>query len=150
MKRLLAAVTLAWTAMAHGAPPAVGEIARLQRQADGGDARAAFHLGRNYRNGIGVETDSRRARALIEAAALKRHPPAMFIMANMLMSGEGGLADQTAARTWLEEAADLDHPEALQMLALCLREGTMGYVIDEMRSAHLMRKAAHAMKHRHG
>ncbi|MES2899158.1 MAG: tetratricopeptide repeat protein [Pseudomonadota bacterium] len=149
MKRLLAAAMLACATLAHGAPLSSGDVTQLQRKTDEGDARAAFYLGRMYRNGIGVPADARRAFELIEMAALKRHAPAMFILSNMLAAGEGCVADEQRARSWLEAAAELDHPEALQQLGLTLNIGAMGYPVDQVRAAQLLRNAAHAMKHRH-
>lgn len=149
MRRLVVAALVMCAMLAHGESVMASDVSQMQRKDDSGDARAAFHLGRLYRNGIGVAADSKRAFQLIESAALKRHPPAMLILSNMLASGEAGRADQAAARSWLEGAADLDYPEALQQLALVLHAGAMGYSADPVRSALLFRKAAHAMKHRH-
>ena len=139
----------ACAAWVHAAPPERNDIARLQARADAGEVRAAFDLGRMYRNGIAVVRDSPRAYLLIEAAARGRHAPAMFILSNMLAAGEGTAPDEARARQWLEDAAELEYPEAMQQLALHLRGGTLGYSPDEARSAQLVRKMAHAMKHRH-
>ncbi len=114
-----------------------------------GEARASFDTGRMYRHGTGVARDSGRAFTLIEASALKRHAPAMFTLSNMLAAGEGRPADLALARHWLQAAADLEYPEAMQQLAMNLRDGAMGYERDEVLAAHLLRKMAHAMKHRH-
>ncbi len=149
MKQLAGALLLACASLAKGATPADADMPQLQRKLVQGDARASFYMGRLYRNGIGVAADARRAFGLIEAAALQGHPAAMFILSNMLAAGEGAAQDEARARHWLEAAADLDHPEALQQLALNLNIGAMGYPVDQVRAAHLLRKAAHAMKHRH-
>lgn len=149
MKRWVASGLFACAAFVHAAPLATDDIARLQARADAGEVRAAFDLGRMYRNGIAVARDSRKAYLLIEAAARKRHAPAMFILSNMLAAGEGTAPDEAGARQWLEDAAELEYPEAMQQLALHLRGGALGFVPDEARSAQLVRKMAHAMKHRH-
>jgi TPR repeat protein len=111
-------------------------------------AQSMFELGRKYRHGDGVRRDSARAFALIEGAASGGDPAAMFTVSNMLEAGEGTTKDRAAAKKWLEAAAERDSPEALQALALNLQDGTMGYEVDLVRSAQLMRVAAHAMKHR--
>ena len=110
--------------------------------------QAQFELGRSYRHGAGVHADAARAVALIRAAALRGHAPAMFTLSNMLVEGEGAARDLAQARHWLEAAAALDYPEALQQLALNTQGGVMGYERDEARSAQLMRQAAHALRHR--
>jgi TPR repeat protein len=112
-------------------------------------AAGDFDLGRRYRHGDGVRRDSVRAFALIERAAVKGDPAAMFTLSNMLAAGEGTGANLDAARTWLEKAADLEYPQALQQLALNLQDGLMGYAVDRDRSAQFMREAAHALRHRH-
>ncbi len=113
--------------------------------AQGADS-TAFDQGRQLR-----ATDSARAFALIEAAARAGHTPAMFILSSMLMAGEGAPRDEARGRQWLEQAAEEDNPEAMQQLALYLQDGAGGYPRDEQRAAQLLRKMAHALKHRaHG
>ncbi len=123
MKRLflaaLAALVLAQPAMAqHG---------------DEGDS--AFRRGLAHRSG-----DPALAVHWLGVAASRGMPEAMFVLANMLLDGEGVPRDEAAARRWLEAAAELDYPEAWQQLALLEP--------DPQRSAQLMRRAAHALSHR--
>jgi len=108
-----------------------------------------FELGRQYRHGDGVRRDTTRAFALIERAAIKGQPAAMFTLSNMLEAGEGTAVNRAAAHQWLEAAAELEYPQALQQLALNLQDGLMGYETDPARSAQLLREAEHALKHRH-
>lgn len=103
----------------------------------------AFDLGRQLRG-----SDSVRAFALIEQAARSGHVPAMFILSSMLASGEGRAKDAASARAWLEKAVEEEHPEAMQQLAMHLQDGSGGYARDEQRAALLLRKMAHALKHR--
>ncbi len=111
--------------------------------------QADFDLGRQYRNGVGVERDSARAHALIKSAARRGHAHAMFILSGMLAAGEGAPRDLAASRRWLEAAAELALPVAMQQLAMNLREGAPGFERDEARAAQLMNEVAHAMKHTH-
>ncbi len=113
-----------------------------------GDGQAQFQQGRNYRNGVGVKADAARACVLFDAAAERGHAAAMFTLSNMLASGEGCAMDIVRARRMLEAAGELEYPEALQQIALHAGEGSMGYERDQALSAQMMRKAAHAMKHR--
>jgi TPR repeat protein len=124
MKRLFAAslvlLMLAQPAMAqHGDE---GDIAyrRGLMYRGGGDAALAVHW-------LGV-------------AAGRGMPEAMFVLANMLLDGEGGPRDEAAARRWLEAAAALDYPEAWQQLGLM--------ETDPEKAAQYMRRAAHALTHR--
>ena len=113
--------------------------------ATGATAKSAalFAHGLRLRNGIGVRTDAQRAFDLIMQAARDGHPAAMFTLSNMLAHGEGAMQDIGAAQVWLQAAADVDYPEALQQLAL--------QEPDPVKSAQLMRSAAHALRHRaHG
>lgn len=73
-------------------------------------------------------------------AAGRGMPEAMFLLANMLLEGEGAARDEAAARRWLEAATELDYPEAWQQLALMEK--------DPARAAQLMRRAGHALLHR--
>ncbi|QYF93277.1 SEL1-like repeat protein [Massilia sp. PAMC28688] len=106
----------------------------------------SFDQGRQLR-----KSDSARALVLIEAAAKAGHAPAMFILSSMLMAGEGTARDEARARQWLERAVDEDNPEAMQQLAYYLQDGLGGYARDEQHAAQLLRRMAHALRHRaHG
>ena len=123
MKRLLltvlAAVLLAQPAMAQ----------------HGDEVDIAFQRGLLHRSG-----DPALAVHWLGVAAARGMPEAMFVLANMLLDGEGVPRDDAAARRWLEAAAELDYPEAWQQLALLEP--------DPQRAAQLMRRAAHALTHR--
>lgn len=127
MKRLvltvLAAVLLVQPAMAQ----------------HGDEVDVAFQRGLLHRSG-----DPSLALHWLGVAAARGMPEAMFVLANMLLEGEGegkgGVRDEAAARRWLEAAAELDYPEAWQQLALLEP--------DPQRAAQLMRRAAHALTHR--
>jgi len=124
MKRLvvilLAALTLAQPAAAqHGDE---GDIAyrRALVYKSGGDGALAVHW-------LGV-------------AASRGMPEAMFMLATMLLEGEGAPRDEAQARRWLEAAAELDYPEAWQQLGMMEQ--------DPQKAAQYMRRAAHALTHR--
>jgi len=104
------------------------------------EARSAYQLALQVRNGDGVPADPVRARALLTQAAQGGVAPAMFVLSNMLAAGEGGPLDAKEARRWLEMAGELGYPEALQQLAMTES--------DPRKAELLMRQAAHAMMHR--
>jgi TPR repeat protein len=105
----------------------------LAQHGDEGDM--AFRRGLAYRSG-----DPALALHWLGVAASRGMPEAMFVLANMLLDGDGGPRDEAGARRWLEAAAELDYPEAWQQLALMEP--------DPQRAAQLMRRAAHALTHR--
>ena len=101
----------------------------------GDEADIAFRRGLAHR-----ANDPALAVHWLGVAASRGMPEAMFVLANMLLDGQGGPRDEAAARRWLEAAAELDYPEAWQQLALLEP--------DPARAAQLMRRAAHALGHR--
>jgi len=124
MKRLLAALlaalVLAQPALAqHGDE---GDIAfrRAQVYRDGGQPALAAHW--------------------LDVAAARGMPEAMFLLAVMLLEGEGVAKDEAQARRWLEAAAQLDYPEAWQQLGMMEK--------DPEKAAQYMRRAGHALTHR--
>jgi TPR repeat protein len=106
----------------------------MAQHGDEGDI--AFRRGLAYRSG----GDAALAVHWLAVAAGRGMPEAMFMLANMLLDGDGVPRDEAAARRWLEAAAELDYPEAWQQLALM--------ETDPERAAQLMRRAAHALTHR--
>ncbi|UVW26970.1 tetratricopeptide repeat protein [Massilia sp. H6] len=125
MKRILV-MTLAAALLVH---PAMAQ--------HGDEVDIAFQRALVHRSG-----DPALALHWLGVAAARGMPEAMFLLANMLLEGEGkgGVRDEAAARRWLEAAAELDYPEAWQQLALLEP--------DPQRAAQLMRRAAHALTHR--
>ncbi|MCC2959267.1 hypothetical protein LK540_02350 [Massilia sp. IC2-278] len=131
MRALVLACALVCTSTAHAGAAPVDTAP---------DAKAAYRLALQVRNGDGVAPDPASARLLLTQAAEGGVPAAMFVLSNMLAAGEGGPADAQEARRWLELAGDLGYPEALQQLAMLEP--------DPRKAELLMRQAAHAMMHR--
>lgn len=124
MKRVilaaLAALMLAQPAMAQHGDEADIALRRGMMYRDGGDAALAAHW-------LGV-------------AAARGMPEAMFLLANMLLEGDGVPKDEAAARRWLHEATQLDYPEAWQQLGMMEK--------DPEKAGRYFRRAAHALTHR--
>ncbi|MFN3792385.1 tetratricopeptide repeat protein [Massilia sp.] len=124
MKRLIvaamAACLLAQPVLAQHGDEADVALKRGLTHRDGGDAALAAHW-------LGV-------------AAARGVPEAMFLLANMLLEGDGVPKDEAAARRWLEQATQLDYPEAWQQLGMMER--------DPEKAAQYFRRAAHALTHR--
>ncbi|WP_288379612.1 tetratricopeptide repeat protein [uncultured Massilia sp.] len=102
----------------------------------GDEGDIAYRRALTYRSG----GDAALALHWLEVAASRGMPEAMFMLATMLLDGEGGPRDEAAARRWLEAAAELDYPEAWQQLGLM--------ETDPEKAGQYMRRAAHALSHR--
>lgn len=124
MKRVLAA---ALAAMLLAQPV-------MAQHGDEGDI--AFRRGIAYRD----NGDAALAAHWLGVAAARGMPEAMFLLANMLLEGDGVPKDEAAARHWLEQATQLDYPEAWQQLGMMEK--------DPEKAAQYMRRAAHALTHR--
>jgi TPR repeat protein len=116
----LAASMLVQPAVAQHGDEADIALRRGMMHRDGGDAVLAAHW-------LGV-------------AAARGMPEAMFLLANMLLEGDGVPKDEAAARRWLHEATQLDYPEAWQQLGMMEK--------DPEKAAQYFRRAAHALTHR--
>lgn len=128
MKRLLIA---ALAALALG--PGLAPLAMAQHGDEGDIA---------YRRGLAHKSGGEAALAAhwLGVAAARGMPEAMFMLATMLLDGDGVPRDEAAARRWLEAAAEQDYPEAWQQLGLLEQ--------DPQKAAQYMRRASHALSHR--
>jgi len=117
---VLAASMLVQPAVAQHGDEADIALRRGMMHRDGGDAALAAHW-------LGV-------------AAARGMPEAMFLLANMLLEGDGVPKDEAAARRWLHEATQLDYPEAWQQLGMMEK--------NPEKAAQYFRRAAHALTHR--
>lgn len=82
-------------------------MARLQREADGGNALSAYNLGRIYYTGFdGIPRNDATALRWFSLAAKAGHPGAEAQFGQMLYNGIGGSPDQSTALTWVKSAAD--------------------------------------------
>lgn len=80
-------------------------IARLQREAQAGNAQSQYNLGRIYYTGYGVAIDLVQARRWFCQAAASDHPPAASQCGAMMYNGQGGPADTVAAMAMIRDAA---------------------------------------------
>lgn len=106
----------------------------LAQHGDEGDI--AFRRGTAYRD----NGEAALAAHWLGVAASRGMPEAMFLLANMLLEGDGVPKDEAAARRWLEQATQMDYPEAWQQLGMMEK--------DPEKAAQYMRRAAHALTHR--
>ncbi len=123
MKRLLIAVLASMLAQPV-----------LAQHGDEGDI--ALRRGMAYRDG----GNPALAAHWLGVAAARGMPEAMFLLANLLLEGDGLPKDEAQARRWLLEAAQMDYPEAWQQLGMMEK--------DPEKAGQYMRRAAHALTHR--
>ena len=116
----------------------------LEMAAARGQEAAAHYLGLIERQGGHPQA----ARPWLERAARVGYADSQFLLAQMLLQGEGGEPDLSAARHWLEAAAEQDHPEATLQLLMARRQGQLGYEADPQAERHLWMEAQHALRHR--
>jgi hypothetical protein len=100
----------------RGVPKDNAEILRwLQQGADWGDANSAVDLGRAYAEGTFVPQDWDHARKLFaQAAAVARHPAALFYLGEIYEKGSGVTADATKALMYYLLAAHYGSEPAKQ------------------------------------
>ena len=85
-------------------------IARIQSEAEAGNAQSQFNLGRIYYTGYGVTQKDATARKWFCAAAEQDHPIAKSQCASMLYYGQGGAVDKVQAMAYLKDAAQKGDP----------------------------------------
>lgn len=103
------------------------DIAKLQRQAEQGDAvaqsNAQSNLGLMYDLGHGVPQDYAKAAAWYEKAAAQGHTMAQNNLGAMYASGQGVPQDYTKAKEWYEKAASQGFVGAQSNLGLLYAHG---------------------------
>ena len=80
----------------------------------GGNADAQYLLGLMYLNGVGVASDTARARALLQSAAEHGQAAAAYVLAAELAHTPDAPAD--SAQRWLERSAKLGYVRATEVL----------------------------------
>ena len=118
---LVALVLLAHPAVAQQPAP---DRAVVQREAEAGDADAAYMLGRMYLDAVGGGEDKVQARAWLTKAAKAGHVRASVLLGLLLMAGQGGAADRDAARPLFLYAAAAGDSTALYHLGVLFAEGS--------------------------
>ena len=94
----------------------IAAVPYLERAVNGGQPEAQHMLATLYRDGIGVERNAGRARALYEQAARQHHAPSMFNLADMLR--QGGREDRARAVELYKQLACMRDELQIQPLAV--------------------------------
>jgi len=77
-----------------------------------GLVEAQYELGQLYEKGMGVRTDSTKARSLYEKAANQNHIQALEKMAEFVSEGIGGHRHLDEAKQWSDKAQSLKDEKA--------------------------------------
>ncbi len=120
---------------------AVYDVRYLLRQAEQGDARAAFLLGTRFASGRGAARDDSEAFRWFEKAAEAGLAEAQYNLGVMYASGRGVVRNMAAAARWYEEAANQGIAEAQFNIGTLYALGA-GVDKDEVRAAEWLRRAA--------
>ena len=90
-------------------------LARLQSEAEGGNAQSQYNLGRVYYTGYGVPVSLELARRWFCQAAAGDHPPAAAQCAAMMYNGQAGPVDKAGALAMLRDASGKGEPYAMAL-----------------------------------
>ncbi len=113
----------------------------MLRQAEQGDARAAFVLGTRFASGRGAARDDGEAFRWFEQAAEGGLAEAQYNLGVMYASGRGVVRNMVAAARWYKEAANQGIAEAQFNIGTLFALGA-GVEKDEIRAAEWLQRAA--------
>ena len=114
------------------------DIAKLQKDAEAGDALAQLNLGAAYDNGMGVKRDIEQALIWYQKAAEQGLAEAQFNLAHLLVTEE---ISTVAAAEWMLKAAEQGMVDAEFLMGVIYAEG-IGVEIDPVESRRWLEKAA--------
>lgn len=116
-------------------------IARLQQQAQSGDAKAQLALGERYLDGIDIEKNSFRALEWFKKSAEQGNPDAQYKLGRAYGKGIGVAKDAVKAVEWYQKAADNGNADGLGSLGASYSNGD-GVRKDEEKGFRLIQEAA--------
>jgi TPR repeat protein len=126
---LSAALIAGGTRAACGVPPAQGNfvesspIEQLQKDAEGGNAKAQYVLGCCYNGDHGWKRDPAKAAKWWKMAAARGLADAQFCLGLSCFLGEGVPKDVAGAVAWWKKAAEQDQADAQYFLGLSYHTG---------------------------
>ena len=116
-------------------------LTKLRREAEGGDAVAAWKLGKIYAEGLEAEQDWGRAAEWYRKAALAGNAEGEYQLGLLFEEGKGVGQDSGQAAGWYRKAAELGHADAQWKLGICHRDGK-GVARDSIWAKVWLEKAA--------
>lgn len=87
----------------------------FEQAKQGGDQRANYMLGLAYRDGVGVEVDSKRAVQLLKSAGESGDADAYFVLYQSYKQGIAVRKNKKSQDKYLKLAQQAGHPQALQL-----------------------------------
>jgi len=88
-----------------------------------GNANYTYKIGLAYIKGNGVKTNKKEGFDLLNDAAKKDHPKAMFYLSKMYRNGEGIRKNNKMAFEWCKRAAEKGYPNAMNNLSIAYMNG---------------------------
>ena len=118
------------------------EVAVTRADAEGGDGKSMYRLGRWYENGeCGLAKDDVQARAWYERSAAARDPMGMAKFGDCLLAGAGGPQDDVFGVMNVTEAAHLGSDVGAFLLGRAFFESCNGLPKDPVRAQYWLKKA---------
>ena len=119
------------------------EVAEVRRAAEGGDAEAAYKLGKWFENAtMGLGKDEAKAFVLYEQAAKAGHPRATGKLANFYNRGIGTMSSEPLALRWAAAGVALGCGIAMTVLGNLYANGRAGLRQDHEEGLRLRVAAA--------
>jgi len=117
-------------------------LADVRSQAETGDAKSEFKLGRAFYFGrLGVTQDYAAALKWFRKAAEQNHAPAQYALSVCCEKGQGVAKDAAEAVKWLSKAVEQNYAPAEYALGICYGRGR-GVAKDEVEAVKWFGKAA--------
>lgn len=120
----LAAGAYWWMGREHqGEEESGNRLESIRAAAEGGDAAAAWRMGRLYAEGLEVEQDWLEAARWYRKSAQGGDPQGQYQLGRLFEEGKGVGQDWKQAAEWYRRAAEQGYADAEWKLGLCFRDG---------------------------
>jgi len=117
-----------------------GSIDVWQKEAENGNPKAQWLLGRCYEEGLGVEKNLIRAVKLYKKAAEQEFAVAQYELGCCYSIGKGICEDKNESFKWIKAAAEQDYVVAQTILGSCFMDGE-GTTINKTKAIKWIKKA---------
>ena len=107
----------------------VAELAVIKHNAEQGDARAQYLLGRKYENGVSGPENYAKAARWYRRAAEQEFAPAQYSLGRLYAAGDGVRPDYAEALRWFRRAAALEYALAQNRIGVMYEKG-LGVALD--------------------
>lgn len=111
------------------------KFAKLQKEAEAGNADAQNNLGWIYSNGHGATQNYQEAMKWFRMAAAQGNASAQLSLGKMYSSGQGVAQDHVRAQMWLNLAVSKGNSEAQQVLEIGAKHMTPAQIAEAKKMA---------------